>query len=177
MFPIYVQLWSIMMMMIIIIMWLRLMFSICSLMINMIDNDDDHHQIIRLMFSISGHIPRESDCFNLSTTQNNANIARGTTDPGYWVHNSHNPDSRVKTKSNYLPFIWYQYIHGKRKRSWSSLCQKSSSPPSDNTSERCFCVGALAISSLYSSGFTSSPIHLLYLDCITTHHPGVNIGW
>ena len=40
-------------------------------------------------------------------------------------------------------------------------------------------VGALAILFLYSSGFTSSPIHLLltklYLDCITTHHPKVKL--
>ena len=42
-------------------------------------------------------------------------------------------------------------------------------------------VGALAILFLYSSGFTSSPINLLltqlYLDCITTPHPEVIIGW
>ena len=65
---------------------------------------------------------------------------------------------------------------------WIYIYQKSSTPPLDNPSERCFCVGALAISFLFSSGFTSSHIHLLfytklYIDCITTHHPKLTIGW
>ena len=59
------------------------------------------------------------------------------------------------------------------------LYQKSSTPPSDNPSERCFWVGALAILSLYSSGFTSSHIHLLltelYLNCITTLYPKLTL--
>ena len=44
--------------------------------------------------------------------------------------------------------------------------QKSSTPPSDKISERFFWIGALAISFLYSSGFTSSPIHLLSVKIV-----------
>ena len=42
------------------------------------------------------------------------------------------------------------------------MYQKSSSPPSDNPSERFFCVGALAISYLYSSGFTFIQIWIVW---------------
>ena len=71
-----------------------------------------------------------------------------------------------KIKTNNFPIL---YLF-----SQTYYYQKSSSPPSDNPSERFFCVGALAISYLYSSGFTSSHIHLLFNYCITTHHLKVN---
>ena len=48
--------------------------------------------------------------------------------------------------------------------------QKSSTPPSAEWSERCFWVGALAISFLYSSGFTSSHIHLLLTGTVSWLH-------
>ena len=48
--------------------------------------------------------------------------------------------------------------------------QKSSTPPSDEWSERCFWIGALAISFLYSSGFTSSHIHLLLTGTLSCLH-------
>ena len=40
--------------------------------------------------------------------------------------------------------------------------QKSSSPPSDNPSERCFCEGALAIVSLYSSGLIITSLSVFF---------------
>ena len=46
------------------------------------------------------------------------NIARGTIDPGYRVHNSNHPNSRVKTKYYYIHFIC---VYPKCKRSWSYI--------------------------------------------------------